>query len=939
MKTRLTYILLLLCAAAPIIAQQNPLIITPTTNGYSIEFNLPEYSVRDTALVELFSTTEVFNYIQIDEKFGITDNIGYPQLPQLTFDLPVAYRASNFQVSVSNVVTQEIALYKRILPVQNDLNELEDINPISLNAAYYASDGSIFNYNHQLSESYVVFGTKGIGMSVFPFIYNPQTGKLTVLKQATFQLNYQLNGQAAPPASAYDSEVKQMYLSDFFEVINSNSGVNSMMSPYTTTTLPKGRYLMITAPSLLSTLTPFTNYKRNLGFEVNVATSDVIGNSAESIKSYIKEQYDNLETRPDFVLLAGSHTLIPAAMGNSSGTDMGNPITDLPYACMDGDNDYYADLIIGRFPVSSTVELERVLKKTTFMEMNMHRFEKKAKLWAGYEPSWIKRGITHATFANAHKHASKTLTTQGYSCETLHQPNLSQVQSALIANPMFFIYFGHGGFYTIDGNYYDDITSGAHSVFPFVFSISCRTGNFGLGTNNIGVKWLVNDANKGGVTFFGATTSTYQNANKNIEKKIFDKVFKENDQIGKITTIGMKNFMNRFWASLNPWRTKLHMKRYNLLGDPSLKIKGEKILTVPFIINHSTATLLNPTNIPVTWSVTGNFLLSDPTNTSVIITRTGIGSGTVTAQFAGLGAATEDILTNDFSISGPSTICDQAIYTIDNLPEGATVQWSLAHTGSVPYPDVIQNIPLINQCTITNEHRYPLTTTLTAQIYYNGNIIHTLTKTVTSTDNSTTQYGSYYQQGCVVNNVTLRTLSGSINGNYFYLNQGCLAEITLYDMTNKSVSFNSGYPPSYWSYDATNSKLLVRPAVGSSGVPTTFKITGGCTDKTVQFFTYSLNEGRLSPAFELSPNPATSTVTVEMEEETPLNNSAVRMSTDTKTGSINYTIQLWNSSGLLKQVETDQTSYQLDLTGVPPGFYYVHVIKDGQTHRRQLVVQ
>lgn len=143
------------------------------------------------------------------------------------------------------------------------------------------------------------------------------------MKQATFQLNYQLNGQAAPPASAYDSEVKQMYLSDFFEVINSNSGVNSMMSPYTTTTLPKGRYLMITAPSLLSTLTPFTNYKRNLGFEVNVATSDVIGNSAESIKSYIKEQYDNLETRPDFVLLAGSHTLIPAAMGNSSGTGIG----------------------------------------------------------------------------------------------------------------------------------------------------------------------------------------------------------------------------------------------------------------------------------------------------------------------------------------------------------------------------------------------------------------------------------------------------------------------------------------------------------------------------------------------------------------------------------------------------------------------------------------
>ena len=52
-----------------------------------------------------------------------------------------------------------------------------------------------------------------------------------------------------------------------------------------------------------------------------------------------------------------------------------------------------------------------------------------------------------------------------------------------------------------------------------------------------------------------------------------------------------------------------------------------------------------------------------------------------------------------------------------------------------------------------------------------------------------------------------------------------------------------------------------------------------------------------------------------------------------------YEIQRWSSSGLVKQVETYQKSYQLELTGVPPGFYYVHVIKDGQTQRRQLVVQ
>ena len=359
----------------------------------------------------------------------------------------------------------------------------------------------------------------------------------------------------------------------------------------------------------------------------------------------------------------------------------------------------------------------------------------------------------------------------------------------------------------------------------------------------------------------------------------------------------------------------------------------------PLWCGNQTVLLNNPLNRTLVWSATNNAAtISFPSNFSALM-NSGISNGILSVSSENYYPLKRRIYNScNISISGPSTLCSQGTYTVDNLPPGAVVQWSIPYSGA-PYPQLSQNVPEVNQATITNPNNYPINMTLTANIYMGGNLITTLTKLVAVQSNSTTQYGSYYQQGCIVNNVTLRALSGSINGNYFYLNQGCLAEITLYDMTNKSVSFNSGYPPSYWSYDATNSKLLVRPAVGSSGVPTTFKITGGCTDKTVQFFTYSLNEGRLSPAFELSPNPATSTVTVEMEEETPLNNSAVRMSTDTKTGSINYTIQLWNSSGLLKQVETDQTSYQLDLTGVPPGFYYVHVIKDGQTYRRQLVVQ
>jgi len=298
------------------------------------------------------------------------------------------------------------------------------------------------------------------------------------------------------------------------------------------------------------------------------------------------------------------------------------------------------------------------------------------------------------------------------------------------------------------------------------------------------------------------------------------------------------------------------------------------------------------------------------------------------------------IYSNILSISGPSTICDQAEYEIPTLPNGAIVEWSLAHTGSGAYPQLIQNTPEPNKCTIINPHRYPLTTTLTANIMINGTNVISLNKTVTSMGNSAVQYGHFFQQGCVVNGITQKTRSGSFSSDsYFYLNQGCLAEITLYDMAGRSVLFHSGYPPGYWSYNSSNSKLLVRPAVGSSGVPTSFKITGGCQDRSLMYFTYSLSEGSMT----LSPNPASDFVTVSVNDsergEFKLLDSDNLILESVSSLTSSYEIQLWNSSGLVKQVETDQPSYQLNLTGVPPGFYYVHVIKDGQTYRRQLVVQ
>lgn len=84
--------------------------------------------------------------------------------------------------------------------------------------------------------------------------------------------------------------------------------------------------------------------------------------------------------------------------------------------------------------------------------------------------------------------------------------------------------------------------------------------------------------------------------------------------------------------------------------------------------------------------------------------------------------------------------------------------------------------------------------------------------------------------------------------------------------------------------------------------------------------------------FSLSPNPASSSVTVALKEDEGIETYVL-------SASPTYQIQLWSSLGLVKSVQTDQVNYQLDLSGVAPGFYYVHVIKDGKTYRQQLVVK
>ena len=328
---------------------------------------------------------------------------------------------------------------------------------------------------------------------------------------------------------------------------------------------------MITPPEFDSVLSYFAHYKRDIGFDVRVVTTDITGKTASSIKNYIQNQYNNVATRPVYVLLVGDTDKIPAYEGDASGKVEKNPISDLGYSLLAG-NDLFADVFLGRFSVENARQLQNIIDKTIFMETNIERFAKKAVFIAGDEKknAWNRLYMKN-TFKAGHDDVIRNcFIPLGFDCKKLYQPNKEEVIKALSDNPLYYVYAGHGTPTSFAGKSFDiernDISSATNTVFPFVFAFACKTGNFAQ--KCIG-EHFIRGKDKGAVAYYGSSVNSRTNADPIIEKKIFGAI-KETETLSAMINLGMKRFAKA--AGVSKKRKEIYLKSYNLLGDPSLML-------------------------------------------------------------------------------------------------------------------------------------------------------------------------------------------------------------------------------------------------------------------------------------------------------------------------------------------------------------------------------
>ncbi len=519
-----------------------------SSTGYVIDFTLPSYQTSTV----FAGGEEYLNLIVKD--YGITSEAGLPSLPIISFNVCINNSEIQPEVHISRLNDSEIILANKIYPFQMPWEKnlpLSD-RPFTINREYYNSTGKTDQPFVKVSEPFVIAGVKGVTVTIFPFSYNPAANKLIIINSGEIELllNHQVNAVSGKSA-VFDNYLDNIFVN--YDGINENKGMN---------------YLIITAPAFEITMQQFVDHKTSKGYNVAMFNTGITGTTTTVIKNFIQQRYDDLQTRPDYILLVGDVANIPAWVGSGDG----NPTTDLKYAQLEG-GDYFADAFIGRFSISSSTELQNAINKSIYMESYVGTLDKKNIFMASTDNYQISEGTHNYVIDNYFDPAgyiNLKLYTHTYGATT------QQLIDALNENQVFAIYSGHGS----ETSWADGPVLGQQQVrdltntwFPFVFSFACVTGSYQV-SECFGETWL--RTYNGASTFYGSSVNSYWDEDDILERKIIYALFE--DDITRITPMFDmgKMYLVNYYGGITP-TTLRYMEMYNLMGDPSMPL----VLTVP----------------------------------------------------------------------------------------------------------------------------------------------------------------------------------------------------------------------------------------------------------------------------------------------------------------------------------------------------------------------
>lgn len=393
------------------------------------------------------------------------------------------------------------------------------------------------------------------------------------------QLDYSLNGNGS---ISLPQSVSPAFV-DAYKLLADNYNTSYLKGLPTT----RPKMLIISHPNLESHQQQYINWKRSLGFDIDVVNRVDIGNSVNAIKSYLVTYYQ--EHRPDYLLLLGDVTgnySIPTAFFPSPEYQE-NDADDYQYSLLEGD-DYFPELLVGRFSFNEINEFRNMASKTITYEREPFMAE----------TNWMKRSLVVAgNYAEGNLrpttpvHMSRWLRNRmldvGYAqVDSVFYPptypGTSAITSAINRGVQYISYRGWGDangwhFPSFHNPDLDNVTS--NQRMPIVFSIVCNTGDFANNVNPcFGEKWMrmgTVERPNGCVAFVGPSDlHTKTRLNNSISSGAFRSILDFGVRgFGTSVLMGKVELYKNFPNDIAPDQyVPFYFHVYNLLADPSLNM-------------------------------------------------------------------------------------------------------------------------------------------------------------------------------------------------------------------------------------------------------------------------------------------------------------------------------------------------------------------------------
>lgn len=506
---------------------------------------------------------------------------------------------------------------------------------------------------------------------VNPVDYNPGDGSIKIFNDIDVDITFD-------KTESFDAKTYSPYFESTY-----NSLEEPLKSSYTDhPDLSKYpiKMLIISDRIFEATLQPYIAWKKQTGFNVITAYTDVIGTTSSSIKTYIQGIYNSAkesDPAPTFLVLVGDVAQVPASETGSASSKL----TDLYYASIDGD--MFPEMYYGRLSATTTTELENIINKILYYEKYQFSdpsYLNKATLIAGYDSNgWTtKVGQPTIKYATANYfNSSKGFTAiNEYGVPTdPNNPSSNSSYTGCYGTDKIAVgiinYTAHGSETSwADPSLTNSSISGFSNSnqYPLAIGNCCLSADFGTSVC-FGEAWI-RAQNKGAVTYIGSSPSSYWLEDMYWAVGAFPMVgnndgyvptFAETTTgaydapfVSNYVTTGAMVFAGNLAvteANIQNYPTQTselyYWQAYNILGDPSL---------MPYFTEAETNQVVHNLTITVGES---SFNISTLDNSYVSITKDGellgtsfVSTGEVSVPITELNSTGDVIIT----ITRPQTI-------------------------------------------------------------------------------------------------------------------------------------------------------------------------------------------------------------------------------------------------------------------------------------------